>query len=556
MYRAWERQDRDNSSGVSRQDLTFARLMCPRHPTMIRPQRDEPSPRTSENVQTRLCHQGVKRDDPRTNQAARAPSEMSAATSRRAPVNPALSAIADAKPFPFWLDGPDAPSVHSALVVDETADLTVVGGGFTGLWTALLAKERDPGRDVVLLERESCPSGASGRNGGFLMGTLTDYWQLPRYEGQTQAMADLGDDNRAQLEAALERHAIDCDLEATGWVLAATRDWHLEPLKQAKSAGAEVGLRSIAWTREEIQSALRSPQFLAGVYQPDAIAIVHPGKLAWGLKRACERAGVRFFERTPATSLERAHGGIRVATPLGSVTSPNVALGTYAHRSPIRSMRWWRIPLYSHVLATEPLTSEQLGSIGWSGRQGFTELDPFLYYYRLTKDNRIIWGYVDGTLHWNRAVRPEFEQDLPVFANMARAFLQRFPQLEGMNFTHRWGGALDNTSRGAPFFGTTMEGRVAYAHGYMSGVGGSRAGATIMLDLLAGEQTMYTQLPLVSGPGLHGQPSLRPFPPEPFLTLGTKLVTAAVRKEQETGQPTVLTRALSRLGYVISEADA
>lgn len=471
-----------------------------------------------------------------------------ASQDRRA--DPARRALADAEPVPFWLDRPDAPQVHRALVGDETADLTVVGGGFTGLWTALTAKERDPSRDVVLLERESCPSGASGRNGGFMLGSFVDYFYFPKYKGQEQAMMDIARDNRAQIEAALQRNEIDCDFEPTGWVMTAIRHWHLDALREITEASESVGMASIPWDQDQIQDALRSPQFLAGVFQPEAIATIHPGKLAWGLKRACERAGVRFFERTPATAIEEVRAGIRVTTPFGTVTSAQAALGTYAHKSLIKSLRWWRIPVYSHVLATEPLTDDQMASIGWDGRQGFIDLDPFLYYYRLTKDNRIIWGYVDATLHWNRAVRAEFEQDFTVFDGMASDFMRRFPQLEGIHFSHRWGGALDNSSRAAPFFGTTHRGRVAYANGFVAGVGASRAGATIMLDLLAGESTPYTELPLVSGGSPHGRPALRPYPPEPFLTLGMKLARAAVLKEQETGQRHWVTRTLGRLGYI------
>lgn len=476
---------------------------------------------------------------------------MSVKNGSRGTSQPARRALSEAKPTPFWLDSPNAPDVHPALVGDESADLTVVGGGFTGLWTALTAKERDPSRDVVVLERQSSPSGASGRNGGFMLGAFVDYFNLPKYPGQEKEMMDIARDNRAQIEAALARNEIDCDFSPNGWVITATRPWHHDRLKYVKETGEQVGLTSIAWDRSEVQDALHSPEFLAGVYQPEAVATVHPGKLAWGLKRACERAGVRFFENTPATSLDDRSAGIKVKTSLGSVTSAQVALATYAHPSLIPSLRHWRIPVYSHVLATEPLTAAQMDAIGWEGRQGFIDLDPFLFYYRLTKDNRIIWGYVDATSHWNRGVRAEYEQDFAVFDSMAAAFMRRFPQLEDVNFSHRWGGALDTSSRAAPLFGTTKKGRVAYALGYQPGVGASRAGATIMLDLLEGASTPYTQLKLVSGGRMHGRPSLRPFPPEPFLSIGMKVAHRAVLKQQETGQHNVVTKTLERLGFIL-----
>lgn len=461
-----------------------------------------------------------------------------------------LAAIADAAPRPFWLDSPNAPAVHPALVGEDRADLLVVGGGFTGLWTALIAKERDPDRDVVLIERESCPSGASGRNGGFMLGCFVDYFMLPRYEGQEQALTDLAYRNRADIEQALATHGIDCDLEPNGWIVAGVKPWHLRRLKDIADTGNQAGMTSFLWDQDEVQAAVHSPELLGGVFQPDAIAIVHPGKLAWGLKHACEQVGVRFFEGTPATTMSKRSGGARISTPYGAISAEKVALATYAHPSLARSLKWWRIPLYSHVLATEPLTSDQLAAIGWEGRQGIIDLVPFLYYYRLTHDNRIIWGHVDATLHRGRSVHAEFEQDHRVFAKMARDFHNRFPQLDGIRFTHRWGGALDTTSRAAPFFGTLAGGRVAYANGYMAGVGASHAGATIMLDLLAGARTPYTEVPLVSGPGIHGTPSLRPYPPEPFLSLGMAITRVLVAREQETGNSSWLTRLLSAAGFI------
>jgi glycine/D-amino acid oxidase-like deaminating enzyme len=470
--------------------------------------------------------------------------------SPKAHQNAANQALADARPFPFWLDGPDAPAVHAPLIGDEQADLVVVGGGYSGLWTALLAKERDPGRDVVLLERESCPSGASGRNGGMMLGSLVEYSYLPYYKGQEKQLVDIARENMSQLQLALSRYAIDCDFELNGWVMAATKPWQLTELEEIKRTGELGGMTSILWNADEMQAEVHSPELLGGVFQPDLVALVHPGKLAWGLKRACEQLGVRFFEFTPATAFAENPGGVRVDTPYGTVTARNAVLATYAHPSLIKSLRAWRIPIYSHVLATEPLTSEQMASIGWAGRQGIIDLDPYFCYYRPTADNRIIWGIVDATLHRGRAVSSDFEQDLPLFSTMARQFASRFPQLEGVRFTHRWGGALDNTSRAAPFFGTVAAGRVAYCHGFSTGVGATRAGAEIMLDLLAGRSTPYTQLPLVSGRGLHGRPFLRPYPPEPFLSIGMRLVQHAIAKEAETGHRHWTAKALNRLGYI------
>lgn len=459
-------------------------------------------------------------------------------------------ALADAKPMPFWLDNPlAAPEVKPALVGQEKADLVVVGGGFTGLWTALIAKERDPGRDVVLIERETCPSGASGRNGGFMLGCYVDYFVLPNYKGQEPELVELGLRNRREIEETFDRYSIDCDHEPNGWIIAATKPWMVPRLQEIADLGEASGMKSIVWDRDEVQQAVRSPSYHGGVFQPDAIATVHPAKYAWGLKRVCEQLGVRIFERTPATSLSETATGMRIDTPYGSLTSQNVALATYAHPSLVRKLRWWRVPVYSHVLATEPLTDEQMDSIGWAGRQGIIDLATFLNYYRLTKDNRVIWGFTDATVYRGRKLSPEFEQDFALFERMSADFFTRFPQLEGIRFTHRWGGALETSSRAAPFFGTTNRGRVAFAHSYMPGVGASHGGATTMLDLLAGAKTQYTEVPMVGGRGVYGSPSLRPLPPQPLLGIGIDLVRKALQREDDTGKKPLLIKALNRAGF-------
>ena len=359
----------------------------------------------------------------------------------------------------------------------------------------------------------------------------------------------LGAQNLRAIEEALERHGIDCDLEPVGWVVAANRPGQISALAEVKEVGERAGLRSVLLDREGVQDELRSPLLLGGVFQPQATSLIHPVKLAWGLRRACERLGVRIFESTSANSLARVGAGMRVATPGGVVHAPAVALATFAHPSLVRSLRKWRVPVYQHILATEPLSAEQLAAIGWGRRQGFIDLDVFYHYTRLTSDNRILWGYMDGHLYPNRGIGSEYEQDMSVFRTMVDQFFAFFPQLEGIRFSHRWGGALDLDSRLAPFFGTAYDGRVAYAHGYMPGIGASRVGGELMLDLLDGAPSPYLRLPVLTGRGWHGRPSLRPYPPEPLLSLGMGVVRRGLEREVQTGSRSPVLRGLNRLGY-------
>lgn len=473
---------------------------------------------------------------------------MTQTSSTSSPIDTA--ALADAKPYSLWLDLPDRPPESPSLLGEDRCDLLIVGGGFTGLWAALQAKERDPGRDVLLIDRGRSPSGASGQNGGYLLGSLVDWFDLPRFPGQEGELVRLGQENLREFQETLDRYDIHCDLEANGWVVAAHEPKQLLELKEIKEVGEAAGLESILLDRDEAQAELHSPLLLGAVYQPGAVCLVHPVKIATGLRRACERLGVRIYESTPATSLERVGAVMEVKTPHGSVRAPMVALATFAHPSLLTSLRKWRVPLYQHILATEPLSPEQLDALGWKRRQGFIDLNFFYHYTRLTADNRLLLGHMDGTLYPNRGVGPECEQDMSVFTRMLGYFARHYPQLEGIRFTHCWGGALDLNSRLAPFFGTAYDGRVAYANGYMPGIGAARVGGSVMLDLLDGDRSSpYLRLPLLTGRGAHGRPSLRPYPPEPFLSMGMAVVRRGLERERETGTRGVALRALNRIGY-------
>ena len=184
-------------------------------------------------------------------------------------------------------------------------------------------------------------------------------------------------------------------------------------------------------------------------------------------------------------------------------------VATNAFPSPLRRIRPYVLPVYDHVLVTEPLTGAQWDAIGWAERQGLTDNGNQFHYYRPTADGRILWGGYDAIYHFGGRVRAAYEQRAATHRLLAGHFFATFPQLEGLRFTHRWGGVIDSTSRFTPIFGTAHRGRVAYAVGYTGlGVASSRFGARVALDLLAGEPSELTELGMVRRRGV-------PFPPEP-----------------------------------------
>jgi glycine/D-amino acid oxidase-like deaminating enzyme len=271
--------------------------------------------------------------------------------------------------------------------------------------------------------------------------------------------------------------------------------------------------------------------------------MLNPAKLVWGLKRACLRLGVRIYEHTPALTLRPYGAGMAVRTPYGSVRARQVALGTNIFPNLVRRVRAYTVPVYDYALMTEPLSEEQLASIGWKNRQGLGDSANQFHYFRLSADNRVLWGGYDAVHHYGGRVRAEYDDRPETYAKLAGHFFTCFPQLEGVRFTHAWGGAIDTCSRFSAFYGTAHQGKVAYAAGYTGlGVGATRFGADVMLDLLSGEATERTSLEMVRKKPL-------PFPPEPFAWTGIALTKwSLARADSHAGQRNLWLRTMDKLG--------
>jgi glycine/D-amino acid oxidase-like deaminating enzyme len=447
-------------------------------------------------------------------------------------------ALADAAPLSAWLDSPARPDPRPALSADATADLVVVGGGYTGLWTAVLAKERDPGRDVVLVEAQRVGWAASGRNGGFCSASLThgrDNGEQ-RFPDEIDTLERLGQQNLAEIESAVRRYGIDCSWELTGSLSVATEPHQVAWLKEA-GEGTYLD-------RDAVRAEVASPTYLAGLWTRDDNALLDPARLAWGLADAAERLGVRIHEGTSVAGLEKDDTGVLVRTTAGrTIRADRVALGTNAFPSLVKRVRWHTVPVYDYALMTEPLSAAQLASVGWRHRQGIDDCGNQFHYYRLTADNRILWGGYDAIYHFGRRIDGSLDQRAATFDLLARQFFETFPQLEGLRFSHQWGGAIDTCTRFFAFFGTAYAGRAAYALGYTGlGVGATRFGANVMLDLLDGRETERTALEMVRSKPL-------PFPPEPFAYAGVQLTRwSLAAADRNGGRRNTWLRTLDRLG--------
>ncbi len=456
------------------------------------------------------------------------------------------AALAGSRPTSYWLDQADAPPAAPRLTGGTGAGLAVIGGGFTGLWAALLAVERDPSADVVLLEARRVGWAASGRNGGFCSASLTHGIAngIARFEAEMPALMRLGQQNLDEIAATVESHGIDCGFERTGELAVATAPWQLDDLTAEAAAAAGYGEQAMLLDANGVRAEVDSPTYLGGVWYPGSCAILDPARLAWGLRRACLESGVRIYENTPVRAITEDRGGLRLSTPRGSVHAGQAALGTGCYRPLLRRLRHYLVPVYDYALMTEPLSGPQLSGIGWRNRQGVGDSGNQFHYYRLTSDNRILWGGYDAVYYNGGRITAAQDQRPETFAKLAGNFFGTFPHLAGqIRFTHAWGGVIDTCSRFCAFYGTGYGKRLAYAAGYTGlGVGATRFGANVILDLLGGERTERTALAMVRTKPV-------PFPPEPVRSGVIQLTRASLaRADRNEGRRDAWLRMLDRLG--------
>jgi glycine/D-amino acid oxidase-like deaminating enzyme len=452
---------------------------------------------------------------------------------------------ADAKPRPFWLDQADSPQAGEPLAGAHEADLVIVGGGLTGLWAALLAREEEPQREVVLLEGERIAFGASGRNGGFMDASLTHGIEngAARWPDEMPELERLGRENFAAVKHTIARHGIEAHLEQTGELAFATAPYQAEYIPEMVETARSFGWAAEALDAEEARAEVHSPTYHGGVYLPDSCAVLDPARLAWGLAAAARNAGARVFERSQVVSLAPDGAGVVAKTHGGSVRARRALLATSAFPPLVRAIRRYVVPVWDYVLVSEPLDETQREAIGWQGRQGLTDLGNQFHYYRLTCDDRILWGGYDAVYNFRNAIGPHLDERPATFELLAGHFFTTFPQLEGLRFSHRWGGAIDTCSRFSVMFGKALGGRAVYSVGYTGlGVGASRFGAQVALDLADDRDTERTRLEMVRSKPI-------PFPPEPLRWAAITLTRRALAKaDREDGRRGLWLRTLDRFG--------
>jgi glycine/D-amino acid oxidase-like deaminating enzyme len=406
------------------------------------------------------------------------------------------------------------------------AEVCIVGGGYTGLWTALRVAELEPYARVVLLEADICGGGPSGRNGGFALSWWPKLETLEQRVGREEAvrLAHASESAVAELGAFCEREGIDAHVHRGGWLWTATSPAQLDSWLGAVEAAAEVGAEPFRLlSAEEVQARTGSPAHLGAAFEPSA-AIVHPGLLARGLRRVALARGVRIFERSPLLGLDRERGVAR--TPGGWVKANAVVLATGSWLAGLREIRRGVVPLSSDMIATEPMP-ERLAEAGWTGGEAVSNCRLMVHYYRTTRDGRIAFGRgggrlafggrVDGAFDYNERQTRELTEELPRLVPFAR----------GVTLTHAWGGPIDRTTDGLPFFGRLPgSARVVYGVGFSgNGVAPSLTAGKILASSALGRDDVWSACGLNRGvPGR--------FPPEPVRFVGGLVVREAVRRKE------------------------
>jgi glycine/D-amino acid oxidase-like deaminating enzyme len=444
----------------------------------------------------------------------------------------------------FWIEDLGPRADYPTLTGDLRCDLAIVGGGYLGLWSAVLAKQQNPAARVVLLEARTVGWAASGRNGGFCEASLTHGEDngRSRWPQEIDRLTELGKENLDEIERAVSVLGIDCDFERTGSVDLAIEEHQIEWLREEVTDESTVFLDESA-----VRAEVASPTYLAGVWHRRTSALVHPGKLAAELARVATDLGVEIFEHSLVQSVDTARRrpaqGARVSTRRGTVTAQKIALATNVFPSLLKRNKLATVPVYDYVLMTEPLDASQLAAIGWQHRQGLADLANQFHYYRLSADNRILFGGYDAVYHYGRRVRSGYENRPKTFERLSHHFFTTFPQLAGVRFSHKWAGAIDTFTQFCAFFGQARQGRVSYAAGFTGlGVGATHFAAQVMLDQLAGRTTERTELAMVRGRPLS-------FPPEPIASAGIQATRWALnRADHNQGRRNVLLKGLDALG--------
>jgi glycine/D-amino acid oxidase-like deaminating enzyme len=426
---------------------------------------------------------------------------------------------------------PPSPSLAGEI----TADVAIVGGGYTGLWTALALRERAPGLSVVLIEASLCGSGASGKNGGKVHGYWASLGGMETSIGSDAALAVARAGTRAQ--DAIRRFATAPGRDVW-WREGGNVRISAAPAQDAKVAAIVTTARRLGvpdtareLSAQEVAAYCRSPVFRGGIYLPEG-ANVHPARLARALRQAAIQAGVTIHENTPLTGLD-AGSPNRLRTPAGQIVAREVVLATNIGLAARREISPYVSVFSSYALMTEPVP-DKLREIGWTGEEGLSDLRMFLHYFRRTIDGRVLMGSGSGPISYRgNTLDDGLTQDAASAARAERGLRRLLPGLGDVAVAKSWGGGIDVSADRLPFFRTLPGTRVHYGCGYSGhGVNPTYIGGQSLASLVLGGQDEWANLPFC-------RRELPALPPEPFRVVGGRFVRWGIigcEEAEERGQ--------------------
>jgi glycine/D-amino acid oxidase-like deaminating enzyme len=432
----------------------------------------------------------------------------------------------------YWLESQGKLTPNPPLKGEGEADIVIIGGGYTGLSTGYHLKMYDKGVDVALLEAEICGYGASGRNGGF---NMTLFGLTPSFTKQRFG-AERGREARKFMEESVDylsdfisKHEIDCDYERSGYLMVATNKAQMKRLKEEFKAAEEMDFEGVeVWDKRRLGEEFKTDKYLLGWFE-ERCGILDPAKWARGLRGKAEEAGVDIYEYSPALKIERGgYDGYRyiVRTPEGILRAKKLVFATNAYSILFPELYKYQTPAFTRIVLTEPLTDEQMESIGWRNRAGIEDSRDFIHYYRLTADNRILLGGGDVGVTYGKNM--EKDLDRRNFEELKRYLFWVFPQLEGIKFTHEWGGPVSITLDMAPATGYLGDDKSAVfalgciGHGVSLTFNIGRTLAELLLDM----DTPRTNLFFIGR-------KIVPWPPEPFRYLLSLAIRGYMRMEDK-----------------------
>ncbi|NNL75222.1 MAG: FAD-dependent oxidoreductase [Desulfobacterales bacterium] len=439
----------------------------------------------------------------------------------------------DFKEKSYWMTTRDySPGVP--LRGDINVDVAIIGGGFTGLSSAYHIKKAEPNLRVALLESQVIGFGASGRNGGFNMTLFGLTLQITAFRFSKvkakeahQYMVRAVD----YLRDLVNDLNIDCDYEHPGFLRVATSEKYKKRILHEMKLAHELGLEGIEWLeKDQIQEQVQSPMYLGAWWEPRC-GILNPAKLAWGWAEVIKPMGVEIYENTPVAEIVREKGRVSLNTPNGRIRANKVVMATNAWSHFFKDLKSKQIPVWTHIVMTEPLKEEHFNEIGWQNRQGIEDARNLVHYYRLTADNRLVMGGRDVSLSYGN----DMEMDLnPVtFDGLKNDVRELFPVLKDIQFTHEWGGPVSVPLDMAPAIGYAGDKNVVYSLGTVGhGVSMTQLNGRTVADLILERKTDLTDVFFVDRRTI-------PWPPGPLRNLTVKAILGYMHWEDRIYDPKV-----------------